>query len=193
MSNETIKHITVNASQIIYRIPTIASTASRHLTHIRFCLHLLSRSKIILHIQPNIISGNLLSPFRPESSSTSSVRKHHHIPLSRHQPVAPTIRPILAQCTLRPSKSDKYGRIHLSAIEFWRIKDPSQHILSINSLHDPSLCLIAVQLRQYMSIFRGYLLVSHLFTNYRTISLQNLDQAIAIDRVHRLCSYLGRL
>ncbi len=134
MSYEAVVGIPVNASHVIDAVSAIGCPASCQLPDVWFRLDVIGGSKIILHVQPDVITGNLLAPVLPECCGAAPVRKHDDVALVAHQAVIPTIAPSLAESALRPSQEYLDGWIHFSGIEFRRVQDPCQHLLPVHGL-----------------------------------------------------------
>ncbi len=154
MGNEAVVHILVDTRQVIHAVAAIGSAAGRYTGHIRLCLNIPCRRKVILHVKADVVSGDFLAPGLTKGRSSTAVGQHHHITLMSHKEIIPAVAPALRQRTLGTAQANLNGRIRLGGIELGRIQHPGKHLLTIHRSEPAGLGLMLVQLSQQVLVFK---------------------------------------
>ena len=80
---------------------------------IRFGLYHLGGTKVVLHIEADVVAGNLFAPGLAKGCGTAAVGKYYHIALMSHEHVVPAVAPSLGKRALRASEAYFYCGICL--------------------------------------------------------------------------------
>ena len=154
VGDETIIDIAVNTSQIVHAVSAVGSAAGGNAGNIGLSLDFTCSTEIILHVQADIVSGNLLTPRLAEGSGSAPVGKDHHIALMAHEKVVPPVAPVLRKRALGAAEGDFNGRVRLGRIKLRRVQNPCKHLLTVYGLNHAGLCLMMVQLAKNMVILK---------------------------------------
>ena len=157
MGDEAVVDVAVDTGEVIDAVTAVGRTAGGDAAHIGLILYHPGGAEIIVHVQADVVAGNLLAPGLAEGRCTAAVRKNHHIALMAHQEVVPPVAPALVKRALGASQADFDCRILLGGIEARRQKNPGEHLLPVDGSDHAGLGLMSVELAQDMFVLESEL------------------------------------
>ena len=158
VGDEAVIEVTVDTCQIINTIATVGGAAGGQFPDIGFGLDHLARGQVVLHVQADVVAGDLLAPGLAESGRSMAVRKDDDIALMGHQAVVPTVGPALREGALRTAQADLDGGILLGRVKLRRIENPGEHLAAVGGRDHPGFGLVLVQLVQDVRVLEGELM-----------------------------------
>ncbi len=144
----------MDTRKVVHAVTAIGCAAGRNTGNVRFGLDGLCGRKVILHVEADVVSGNLLAPWLAEGSGSAPVGEHHHIALMAHEEVVPAVAPVLGKRALGASEGDFNSRIRLGGVELRGIEHPGEHVLAVHGLYHAGLGLVFVQLGENVVVLK---------------------------------------